>query len=327
MFGLIAALGLWTFYVNKKSKSTAKVLIQTEITSVPKVPTLKNNPQFVILSFDGSRSVQMWQDTRKFASELRQKNININFTYFISGVYFLADKDRFNYQGPGQAKGDSLIGFGGSQNEIAQRVNEVNLAKREGHEIASHLNGHFRGSSWSKAQWTSEITQFGQFSPVKDVVGLRTPLLSRNNLLYTVLPNLGYKYDSSAVGKEGDWPVKNDWGTWEIPLVTIPIAGTRGSTISMDYNFFIAQTQANDVLKKNNPLWTKDYHQVVDSYLNYFNNDYLGNRAPVVIGHHFSTWNDGLYWEAMKTFASEVCGKPEVICGTFSQLVKYLDSN
>ena len=41
-------------------------------------------PQYVLLAFDGSKSLPFWEESRDFAREN-----DIKFTYFISGVYFL----------------------------------------------------------------------------------------------------------------------------------------------------------------------------------------------------------------------------------------------
>jgi hypothetical protein len=43
--------------------------------------------QFVLLSFDGSESLSMWQN-RDFASKMNRDGKPLNFTYFISSVYF-----------------------------------------------------------------------------------------------------------------------------------------------------------------------------------------------------------------------------------------------
>lgn len=279
------------------------------------VPT-KNDVklQFVLLSFDGSESLTMWQKTRDFAKEMRVKNKPINFTYFISSVYFLP---------PNTKDVPSKIGYSMSVGDIAKRIEQVRLAQSEGHEIASHMNGHFRATDWDVDKWMSEFDIFNKISPVK-VVGFRSPLLSRNENLYKVLPKAGYKYDSSGVGKMGEMLVRDKYGTWEIPLVTMTLPG-GGATLSMDYNIYLAQTGAKDILKKGTVEWNKNYNQTVGAFQNYFKSNYNSTRAPVVIGNHFSLWNDGLYFEALKTFAENVCGLPEVKCGTFSELVKYLE--
>lgn len=296
--------------------------------STPATDSTKTNekpPQFVLLSFDGSDSIPMWEATRKFASDLKTKNIHLNFTYFVSGVYFLENKDKLKYQPPGFPAGTSKIGFGKDSTDVANRVVEVKQAMSEGHEIASHLNGHFDGSKWNEADWESEIDQFKTFAPW-GVVGIRTPLLARNEALYKTLAKEGFKYDSSGTGKSTEWPKKNSYGTWEIPLTTIDLPMSKKYTLSMDYNFYLEQTGGKDVVKKGTPEWQRMYQDIYQAEKNYFYGNYLKTRAPVVIGNHFSLWNDGVYWEAMKSLAMEVCGLPEVRCTTFSELVKYLDS-
>jgi hypothetical protein len=289
--------------------------------SVLKVkPTInKNNNniklQHVLLSFDGSESLLMWQKTRDFAKKMKTDGKPVNFTYFISSVYFLP---------PNTKDIPSAIGYSKNIDDIPKRIEQVKLAKEEGHEIASHMNGHFRSTDWSEIKWREEFSLFNKILPEK-VIGFRSPLLSRNNNLYKVLPDFGYKYDTSGVGKIGEWPIKNKYGTWEIPLVTMTLPG-GGATLSMDYNIYLAQTKAKDILKSGTTTWNKNYLQTLGAFTNYFNKNYNSNRAPVVIGNHFSTWNDGLYFEALKTFANNVCGLPDVKCGTFEEFVNYLET-
>ena len=73
---------------------------------------VKRPPQFVNMSFDGSKSLSFWKRTRKFA-----KKYGISFTYFISGPMFLANKDKHFYKPPRYGRGVSHIGFG----ELHQR--------------------------------------------------------------------------------------------------------------------------------------------------------------------------------------------------------------
>lgn len=90
----------------------------------------------------------------------------------------------------------------------------------------------------------------------------------------------------------------------------------------MDYNFYVADTGA-----KPDPANAAIYRsRMKRSYLKYFENNYKGNRAPLHIGHHFSLWNGGAYHNALKDFAQEVCGKPEVKCVTYKELVQYMES-
>src|ERR1700759_2357249 len=41
-------------------------------------------PQFVVLAFDGSKSLGMWQETRKFAKDMTAAGKPVKFTYFIN---------------------------------------------------------------------------------------------------------------------------------------------------------------------------------------------------------------------------------------------------
>jgi hypothetical protein len=95
---------------------------------------------------------------------------------------------------------------------------------------------------------------------------------------------------------------------------------------SMDYNIWSHQSNAKDLAAKGTTLWNSYLKETKDAYMSYFLSNYNGNRAPVSIANHFSKWNDGVYWEAMKDFAKEVCGLPQVRCATFKELVEYLNT-
>jgi hypothetical protein len=304
-----------------------------------------NKPiQYVVLSFDGSKTLSMWQDSLDFAQKMNQAGKPLHFTYFVSGVYFLAPKYSQVYHPPLLPAGASAIGFSNTVSDISKRINFLNLATSQGHEIASHANGHFRGGVWSLPQWNQEFSEFEKllFSwktnnqitsdinlniTAKDIKGFRAPLLSRNNAMFQELANKGFLYDSSGFNASpSSWPTKNQFGTWQINLGEIPLSGTKGKIIAMDYNFYSSQSQAIDSAKKGSATWTKFYNQMLTSYRNYFQSNYSTTKAPVIIGHHFSTWNDGVYWEVMKQFASEVCGQPDVKCVTFSELAHALDT-
>jgi hypothetical protein len=298
-------------------------------------------PQFVLISFDGSKNLEMWEETRRFAREMTGAGKPLHFTYFISGVYFLPPNKAYLYHPPLFPPGTSRIGFSDTPAEIPSRVEEVKEALKEGNEIASHLSGHFAaGSLWGKGAWTSEITQFKsllsnvgpnagspeiEFPNLGIITGIRTPNLSKNLSLYESLGEAGFTYDSSYVGKPNDLPYKIG-KIWEVPLKDIPLWGTKQTVISMDYNFWSRQSDAKDIAKKGTALYNKFHDQMLKSYQEYFSSVYSGNRAPVVIGHHFSLWNDGVYWQALKDFVAEVCGIPDVYCTTFSTYVNYLNS-
>ena len=288
-------------------------------------------PQYVLLAFDGSLNLDFWQESRAFA-----KSAGAKYAYFISGTYFIPDASKNLYDAPhGLGKGKSAIGWGGNATAIAARYAQVEAARSEGHEMGSHANGHFDGSNWTEADWESEFTQFDSiifkgagvptpslgFGP-KEVFGFRAPQLGHSPGLYTVLARHGYTYDTSKTAPTNYWP-QLQGGVWNFPLAEIRIVGSGKKTLSMDYNFYFADSKGEPDAA-NAATYQK---QMIDTYTQYFESNYFGNRAPVHIGHHFSKWNGGAYWSAMQAFTKKVCGLPEVKCVTYSELTKFVNDN
>ena len=292
-------------------------------------------PQYVAIAFDNCTELDRWQDWTDFAAELNRGGERVRFTFFVSGINFLANGSRHVYQGPGQARGTSRINFGGSSEDVRKRVAFMNALHRDGHEIASHAVGHFDGRSWPAAAWTSEFNSFDDlvrnvapnnalaasegfaFSP-KDIVGFRAPYLAHSPGLYATLAERGFRYDTSGVMQSYAWPEKRD-GIWRFNLASIRIAGSGRATLSMDYNFLVAQSGVASIAA----LREQFRQQMLNSYLNYFRANYTGNRAPIHIGHHFTDYQNGAYREALKTFARTVCGLPEVRCVTYKSARRF----
>jgi hypothetical protein len=99
------------------------------------------------------------------------------------------------------------------------------------------------------------------------------------------------------------------------------IAGSGRGTLSMDYNFFMAQARGLDDPRR----YAQAREQMLATYLQYFRANYMGNRAPLHIGHHFTGMQGGAYNEALKSFARAVCGLPEVRCVTYARLADFMD--
>ncbi|MBX4211163.1 hypothetical protein KW783_04315, partial [Candidatus Parcubacteria bacterium] len=129
----------------------------------------------------------------------------------------------------------------------------------------------------------------------------------------------------SDTGVMNTWPVQDSNGLWRINLAVIPVGPSKKAVLSMDYNMWIHESGGENDAIKGSDLWQADFNEVKDAYMNYFNKNYNGSRAPIVIGNHFSNMNDWVYWEAMKSFAEDVCGKPYVQCTTFKEFVNYLN--
>lgn len=312
-------------------------------------------PQFVLLAFDGSKDIAFWDESMAAADTFPTKEgtSRVRWTYFINPTYYLSSGKKTTYNTPGHKPGKSCIGFSNTTEEIAQRIARTNKAFKTKHEIASHANSHCEpkganGVPWGQKEWMSEFSQFNTLlfdafkingiKPVapsdypngfsfsqKDIVGFRAPLLAQTPGLWPTLKAFNFRYDTSKSAKPDYWPQRQDWGGWNFPLAQMKIAGTSRTTLSMDYNWFVYQT--GGVTKKNmtDAEYNRFYTQMLDSYKYYFKKNYFGNRAPVHIGHHFSKWNRGVYWQVMKDFSKFVCNKPEVRCVTYVEYANWLD--
>jgi peptidoglycan/xylan/chitin deacetylase (PgdA/CDA1 family) len=294
-------------------------------------------PQFVLLAFDTCTELERWKELSEFVADMNKSGDRLHFTFFVSGVNFIADAKRDVYEGPGRRPGASNIDFGGSVDDVRRRVEYVNDLYRNGHEIASHAVGHFSGRGWSAADWAKEFRSYRDvlanvatnnglgsgvklaFSPAQ-VIGFRAPYLDTSPGLYTVLKQDGFRYDTSGESQPNAWPEKIG-GTWRFNLVELKLHGAGKTTLSMDYNFFV--TQSHGVVDRQRREYFGE--QVLQTYLDYFKSNYTGNRAPLNIGHHFFDYEDGAYKQALKSFARMVCGLPEVRCVTYAKLADFMD--
>jgi peptidoglycan/xylan/chitin deacetylase (PgdA/CDA1 family) len=306
-------------------------------------------PQFVLISFDGSYSDQFWKETFHLADQTQAK-----FSYFVSGVYFVEGKDRANYQGPGHAAGRSDIGFGKSDlHDIQSRTENVWQAIERNFDVGSHANGHFDGSQWNEKDWFSEFTQFHKFLEkifsiypalnekyAKDwesilhqkIKGFRAPLLAENESSQIVLKQFNYLYDSSKILNH-QWPYQMSDGIWNIGLSEVDLFATNRHTIAMDYNILYGQcegkfspTNKGECADLTDAKLADFEEQTYQSYIAAFLRSYYSNRAPLSIGHHFSLFNRGIYWQALQKFVYAVCTQPEVQCVTHSEMVAWLEN-
>lgn len=314
------------------------------------------NPQFVLLAFDGSRSLPMWEQSRAFAKEMNASNTPLHFTYFINAVYLLEPKFHRWFASPGQQPGVSNIGFATSREDVMARIAQINAAYKEGHEIGSHNVGHYDGGTWTFEQWTEQFDIFDKIVlhpetmrpeyhidvPPSELVGFRAPNLSINHAMFLALKERHFLYDASRTAAGLDFPYKDENGLWELPLPTVTIGpadkrGRSARVLAMDYNLFLRDTKGKDIAKKGTALWDTLHEQTVDAFVRQFNGQYMvtdaatgqrkaGKRAPIYFASHFSSWNDGVYWESMKDFARAVCGKPEVYCVTYKDLAMWMEA-
>ncbi|MER5655935.1 hypothetical protein ABT076_23290 [Streptomyces sp. NPDC002131] len=298
-------------------------------------------PQFVVFSWDGAG-----EDSQKLFSHFRKvsKANNATMTYFLSGVYMLPEDKRDLYRPPQHSAGSSEIGFNDQQG-IEDTVKQLRGAWLEGNEIGTHFNGHFCGTEggvgqWSVADWKSEIAQAKSFVKSwktntglkkesalpfdydKELIGARTPCLEGRQNFMKAAHQLGFRYDSSGVNDQL-WPQKKE-GLWDLSMQLVPFPGHSYEQLTMDYNFMVnqsgTQTQGDPDKQR---LWGD---QMRDGLLKGFDRAYDGNRAPLVIGNHFESWNGRNYMRAVDEVVERVCTKAEVRCVSFRQLADWLDA-
>ncbi|MGW7353555.1 hypothetical protein [Streptomyces sp. NPDC054784] len=296
-------------------------------------------PQFVVFSWDGAG-----EDGNALFSRFREvaKKNDISMTYFLSGIYLLPEKERERYRAPGHDAGASDIGYLRDRN-IRSTLRQLRGAWLDGSEIGTHFNGHFCGpegvDSWSTEDWKKEIGQAKwfvknwrtttrwtdekalPFDYEKELVGGRTPCLEGRKNLLPAAKEMGFRYDSSGNGTQV-WPGKEK-GLWDVPLQQVPMPGRAFETLSMDYNFLVNQSGT-----VNGPAAMHDTYekQMYDGLMRGFRRAYDGNRAPMIVGNHFEQWNDGIYMDAIEDVIEDTCGKKDVRCVSFRQLVDWLDA-
>jgi peptidoglycan/xylan/chitin deacetylase (PgdA/CDA1 family) len=291
----------------------------------PQKPTTALRPQYVAVSFDGSGGAEMFEYWRAVA-----RRVHARFTFFVSGVYLLDRAHSLRYHAPLHARGRSDIGFAPDRAYADATRAEAEAAYNEGHEIGTHFNGHFCApydgnvEQWNASDWSDELGQFetfmfsGRRMPFgeDEVVGTRTPCLQGNmHALYPVLARRGFRYDASQVALLGVRPWRQG-GIWSVPLLELPFVGHTFRVVSMDYNFF-----ANQVGESPSRIERETYLTLRAA----FRRSYRGNRAPLSIGFHFETWEDGAYDRALARFLGETCRLPAVRCTSIRELVDWLD--
>ncbi|GAA0608707.1 hypothetical protein GCM10009547_08330 [Sporichthya brevicatena] len=249
---------------------------------------------------------------------------------------------------PGQTETDA----------VRYELEQLRDAHAEGSEIGTHWNGHICGDQkgsvarFSAEDWQLELDQFrsmidnansnnGIDPPVElgftgaDVVGSRTPCLEGNyKALYPVLEKAGFLYETSptpdasspTAWPQRGWPETGPTSMWVFPLPYVPSYGTGRRILAMDYNFCFQHDRCNT--KAAYPTSTTDAwgQQALDTYRQYFQRNYTGNRAPVILGNHFAMWHNGAYSNALADFVTETCRKPEVRCVSYRELAEWLNA-
>ncbi|MFI7295259.1 hypothetical protein [Streptomyces sp. NPDC050121] len=321
--------------------STAYTGAQPHLPRPERLKPGEKPPQFVVFSWDGAG-----EDSQRLFSHFRKvsKANHATMTYFLSGVYMLPEEKADLYKPPQHSPGRSDIGFNDEQG-IADTVKQLRLAWLEGNEIGTHFNGHFCGKNggvgeWSVEEWKDEIAQAKQFVKTwktntgmknaaslpfdydKELVGARTPCLEGQRNFMRAARELGFRYDTSGVDNQV-WPGKKE-GLWDLSMQLVPFPGHTYEQLTMDYNFMVNQSgTATQGDPDKYGFWGD---QMRDGLLKGFDRAYDGNRAPLIIGNHFESWNGGTYMRAIEEVVEKVCNKPDVRCVSFRQLADWLDA-
>src|SRR6185437_11318476 len=166
-------------------------------------------PEFVLLTFDGGRELEMWHRSMAFA-----QGRGVKLTYFLTGAFISTGRDlQFR---------ETNVGFGDSG--LAERLTLVQAAKQAGHEIASHGLTHLSGLNHTENEWLAEIDPFrallAKQTGILTVSGFRAPYMHWNHNLFSAESGEGLKYDSSVMSAEhafGCGPFMVN-GVMELPL-------------------------------------------------------------------------------------------------------------
>ena len=319
-----------------------KVKTQPSGFVITKTPKGAKPPQIIVASFDGAGWHEKWQ----FWQSL-QEEVPFHFTGFLSGTYLLSEATKDKYVGPGHNPGISSIAWTKPE-DVPIEIKDLNRALSRGDEIGSHFNGHFCSGvtspvgSWSTADWNNEMDQFNSFITnvnanngidekldlvPGDIKGVRTPCLEgQPTQMYPAFQSHGIVYDSSVTRSGLLWPEKDaQYGIWQMGMSTFPMFGGGRPLITMDYNFYYRQHQASS--DGVTPEQSKaDSAVVLGTYRDMYHAAFTGNRAPIILGNHFNSWNNDAYQNAMADFIKEACGKPQTYCVPFIDLVTWMES-
>jgi peptidoglycan/xylan/chitin deacetylase (PgdA/CDA1 family) len=290
--------------------------VSYRVQKVPYSRYLDTGTLTVVASFDGSKLLDRWEDILDFA-----KAHGVKFTFFASGVYFIpnSDRDKYIYPLDTSRKGRSDIGFGGASTDVVKRIEYVNRALKEGHDIESHLNGHFDGTHWTEENWRVEFGEFNdlmKFLPEK-VHHVRFPLLAMNHRVFPVLAECDIRSITSVV--ENDFEnfnrITTEYKGKPFSFLEFPIAyemDNRAKIILMDYNFYLYDEQHHI-----DP--DKSEEDMVKLYLDEARRCMKDTR-PFFISHHFSNWNHTAYWHAMQKVILEIEKKYKLNYMTVAEL-------
>lgn len=297
-------------------------------------------PQFVVFSWDGASG----NEDAILEYVKAAHAVNGTQTLFTSALYFLPKSLRTEYQPPRRPAGDSDINYM-SDPTVRRTIIDTAIAWTYGNEIGTHFCGHFQDPngvpSWTTDDWEQEISQVYKlmttwrtitgwtdigplpFDYTKELVGARTPLLAGRKTLLPAAKRHGWRYDSSGVRGRAAWPVKDDYGLYDLSMFSVPFRGS--SIIPMDYNFLASQAKGDQEAGSaaERATWKAEHAATLRAALKKCLN---GNRAPFVIGNHLSPWLGGIYQQNLLALMTEFGRTPQVQLVSFRWLCDWMDA-
>lgn len=286
--------------------------------------------QKVLISFDGALHNEQWERSLALAGETGAR-----FTYFLSCTYLLTWETRREYDPPDRGAGASNVGFGYSPEDVADRLANIIRAESDGHELANHACGHFDGGAWSRAQWLHEFSEFDRIVANAYEIngiegepegwraltarmngGFRAPYLSAGDGLFSALHAHGFSYDASTVAQDPQAPgAINGVATFALPMLR---EGPQGRPVlAMDYNLFVRHSGGFERTDTDGAFEERAFRAFMDA----FEVEHGGSRAPLQIGFHFTLMNGGAYWNALERFARAVCTRDDVDCLSYREVL------
>ncbi len=314
----------------------------TDVFPITRLKPGEKPPQFVVVSFDGACKHELFQHYLDLAQQTDSR-----FTFFLSGLCLVPDRQRFLYHPPHKPVGTSAIGFG-SASLIPQRIRDLTAAYDAGNEMGTHFLGHFCDSqgvqTWSSKDWTSEITQArtfldnwaeinGSTDPTLKLPydasvwrGARTPCLAgKRSAMYPVWVKQGFTYDASNPGQL-TWPKKvSGFPLWNFPLQRIKVVGYGRSNLSMDYNLLYVQNGGRVTAPPATcaKIETSTYQSLMQALAAVESS----NHAPFFVGNHFNEWACGAYKSALTRFVTDAhTDYPGIRFVTFEYMTRWLDA-
>lgn len=226
-----------------------------------------------------------------------------------------------------------------------------------GHEIAVHTRTHSTGASTGASKWTSEITyvktwlQNAGLNVARDVKGFRAPYLATNNLMFTVLAQQGFLYDSSVMESPFYSPVSTGIGGFVWPYTFDYGRAQQCSSWASDNNCPTSpipglwEVPLYEYVSNPDPSANPEYYgsmdlggpqaysgypsrlegqDLLDIYATHFDARYTGNRAPMTLPFHAPGFDSPTRQKDIRTAIGSMLARPNVWAVTTTGLIEWM---